>query len=144
MGDVLVIYHSGGGNTRKLAECVAEGARSAAGAKVTVVPAAEVDYDAAADADGLAIGSPDYFSYVAGAVKTFFDTVLYDERFKGKPCATFGTHGGGAKVLGVLDHLVGAVKLAPVGAGVLVKGAPDAAGADAGRALGKKLAEAVA
>jgi len=144
MGNVLVIYHSGTGNTKKLAECVAEGARSVAGTKVTLVAAAAVDYDAAAEADGLAIGSPDYFSYMAGAVKTFFDTVLYDDRFKGKPCATFATHGGGAKVLGVLDNLVGAVKFAPVGPGVLVKGAPDAAGADAGRALGKQLAEAVA
>ena len=79
---------------------------------------------------------------MAGQVKTFFDKVLNDDRFKNKPCVTFGTHGGGAKVLGVLDNLVKSVKLKPVAAGLLVKGAPDAEGAEQGRALGKALAEA--
>ena len=144
MGTVLVIYHSAGGNTKKLAECVAEGAQSVAGAEVKLVPAGEVDYDAAAAADGIAIGSPDYFSYVAGEVNAFFDKVLYDDRFKNKPCVTFGTHGGGGKVLGVLDNLVKAIKFKPVAPGVLVKNAPDAEGAEQGRQLGKALAEAVA
>jgi len=142
MSTVMVIYHSDTGNTEKLAGFVAEGANSVAGTEVKLVRADELDYDAAAAAAGLAIGSPDYFSYVAGQVKTFFDKVLNDDRFKNKPCVTFGTHGGGGKVLAVLDNLVKAVKLKPVAAGLLVKGAPDAEGAEKGRALGKALAEA--
>ena len=142
MKTVYVIYHSGTGNTHRLAELVAEGAASA-GAEVKLVNVAELDYAAAAAAAGYAIGSPDYFSYVAGQIKTFFDKVLYDDRFKGKPYVSFGTHGGGAKVLDCLDRLAGAVKLVQVAPGVMTKGAPDAAGAQAARQLGKKLAEAV-
>ena len=143
MGTIYVIYHSDTGNTRKLAELVAEGAAKVKGTRVELVSAAELDYGAAAQADGLAIGSPDYFSYAAGQIKTFFDKVLYDDRFKGKPYVSFGTHGGGAKVLNCLDRLAGAVKLVQVAPGVMTKGAPDAAGAQAARQLGKKLAEAV-
>ena len=142
MSTIMVIYHSDTGNTEKLAGFVAEGAKSVAGAEVKVVRADELDYDAAAKADGLAIGSPDYFSYVAGQVKTIFDKVLSDDRFKGKPFVGFGTHGGGAKVLGVIETLAKAVKFTQVAPGVLTQGAPDAEGAEKGRQLGKALAEA--
>ena len=104
--------------------------------------ASQIDYDAAAKADGLAIGSPDYFSYVAGQIKTFFDKVLRDERFKDKPFVGFGTHGGGAKVLECVEKLAKSVKLQQVAPGVMTKGAPDAAGATEARQLGKALAEA--
>ena len=142
MATVFVIYHSDTGNTEKLARCVAEGAKSVAGAEVKLVRADELDYAAAAKADGLAIGSPDYFSYVAGQVKTIFDKVLNDERFQGKPFVAFGTHGGGAKVLGVIETLAKAVKFNQVAPGVSIQGAPDAEGAEKGRQLGKALAEA--
>ena len=143
MSTVMVIYHSGKGNTRALAELVAEGARSVEGAEVKLVPAGELSVDEAAGADGLAIGSPDYFSYVAGEVKAFFDKVLYDERFDGKAYVGFGTHGGGAKVLGVLETLADHCKLSKVTAGLLVKGKPGDADAEPAKALGKALAEKV-
>ena len=143
MGTIYVIYHSGTGNTRKLAESVAEGASQVPGTDVKLVSAGELDYDAAAGADAFAIGSPDYFSYVAGEVKTFFDRTLSDERFHGKCYVGFGTHGGGAKVLDCLNRLAKSVKLKQVAAGLMTKGAPDDAGADQARALGKTLAEAV-
>jgi multimeric flavodoxin WrbA len=53
-------------------------------------------------ADGVAIGTPDYFSYVAGTVKTFFDDLyLWDQSgkpVKGKPAVLFFSCGGGGKV----------------------------------------------
>ncbi len=53
-------------------------------------------------ADGVAIGTPDYFSYVAGTVKTFFDDIyLWDQSgkpVKGKPAVLFFSCGGGGKV----------------------------------------------
>jgi flavorubredoxin len=144
MAEITVIYHSDTGNTAKLADLVAEGARGAAGTDVQLVRADEIDYDAAAAADGLAIGSPDYFSYVAGQVKTFFDKALSDERFHGKPFVGFGTHGGGGKVLACLEKLAHSVKLKKVADGVMTKGAPDGEGAEAARKLGAALAEAAA
>jgi len=141
---IYVIYHSDTGNTRKLAELVAEGAAAVQGAQVKLVSAADLNYDEAAAADAYAIGSPDYFSYVAGQVKTFFDRTLSDKRFHGKPCVGFGTHGGGAKVLDCINRLAKSVKLKQVAPGVMTKGAPDAAGAQQARQLGRTLAEAVA
>jgi len=144
MARILVIYHSDTGNTAKLAESVAEGAKSLPGTEVQLVRADQLDYDAAAQADGLAIGSPDYFSYVAGQVKTFFDTVLRDERFHGKCFVGFGTHGGGGKVLACIEKLANSVKLNKVADGVMTTGAPDQDGTAQGRALGKALADAIA
>ena len=129
MSMILVIFHSDTGNTRKLAELVGEGARSVQGTEVKLVNASELNYDEAASADGLAIGSPDYFSYVAGQIKTFFDKTLLDERFHGKPYVGFGTHGGGAKVLACIERLADAVKLKQAAPGIMTKGVPDTAGA---------------
>ena len=143
MSKVMVIYHSGKGNTKALAELVAEGAGAVAGVEVEMVPAGGVDVDAAAGADGLAIGSPDYFSYVAGEIKAFYDKILYDDRFNDKPYVGFGTHGGGAKVLGVLEDLAGRCKLKQVAPGVLTKGKPGEEDTGKARALGEALAEAV-
>jgi len=142
MGTIYVIYHSDTGNTRKLAQLMADGARQVAGTDVKLVSAEELDYNAAAAADGYAIGSPDYFSYVAGQVKTFFDKTLSDQRFHGKPYVGFGTHGGGAKVLDCLNKLAKSVKLKQVADGVMTKGSPDKAGAEQAQKLGKTLAEA--
>jgi len=143
MGTIYVVYHSDTGNTKKLAEAVVAGAAEVAGTTAKLVAASELDYDAAAGADGYAIGSPDYFSYVAGQIKTFFDKVLYDKRFHGKPYVGFGTHGGGGKVLECLDRLAKSVKLNQVAPGVMSKGAPDASGNEQARKLGKALAEAI-
>ncbi len=143
MASIYIIYHSDTGNTEKLAQLVAEGARTVKGAQVQLVRAADVDYEAAAKADGLAIGSPDYFSYVAGQVKVFFDKVLSDDRFKGKPFVGFGTHGGGAKVLACISKLAEAVKLKPVADGMMTKGAPEGEDVEKARQLGRALAQAV-
>lgn len=140
---IYVIYHSDTGNTHKLAQLIAEGAQKE-GAQVELAPASELNLAEVARADGYAIGSPDYFSYVAGEIKCFFDKVLYDERFKGKPFVGFGTHGGGGKVLECLNRLGKAIGLRQVAEGVQVKEAPTRDDADAVRGLGKILAQALA
>jgi multimeric flavodoxin WrbA len=142
MAKAMVIYHSDRGHTRRIAEWVAEGVREN-GAEAEPVAAESVDLSDAAVADGFAIGSPDYFSYVAGPVKWFFDRILYDKSFEGKPFVGFGTHGGGAKVLGVVETLADYCKLKRVRPGLLVKTAEVDAAADDARALGKALAEAL-
>jgi multimeric flavodoxin WrbA len=104
MGKIIVIYHSQQyGNTKMLAEALAEGAREA-GAEVNLINTNErrVTLEEFLSADGVAIGTPDYFSYVAGTVKTFFDDMyLWDQSgkpVKGKPAALFFSCGGGGKV----------------------------------------------
>jgi multimeric flavodoxin WrbA len=112
MGKILVIYHSQQyGNTKILAEALAEGAREA-GAEVKLINTNErrVTLEEFLATDAVAIGTPDYFSYVAGTIKTFFDDLyLWDQSgktVKGKPAALFFTCGGGGKVREPFESLV--------------------------------------
>lgn len=70
---VLIVYHSGSGQTAALAAAVAEGARKAPGAMVTVKPVSQVTCPELLATDALIVGSPVYWSNMAGEVKSFFD-----------------------------------------------------------------------
>jgi multimeric flavodoxin WrbA len=104
MGKIIVMYHSQQyGRTGELADALAEGAREA-GAQVEQINTNEqrVTLEKFLSADAIAIGTPDYYSYVAGTLKTFFDDLyLWDKAGKaviGKPAAFFYSHGGGGLV----------------------------------------------
>ena len=75
MAKVLVIYHSQQfGDTKALAEALAEGVRDA-GMEAEIISTNErrITLDEFLATDGVALGTPDYFSYLAGTIKTFFD-----------------------------------------------------------------------
>lgn len=94
--EVLVLYYSRGGRTEALAQAVAEGARSVRGVSVSVK---RVDYATVYDfasCGAVAFGSPNYFGYMAGLMKDFFDRAFdVREKVTGKPAAAF-TSGGGS------------------------------------------------
>ena len=74
MRKIIVIYHSQQfGDTKALAEALAEGVREA-GAAVEIISTNErrITLEEFLTADGAALGTPDYFSYIAGTIKTFF------------------------------------------------------------------------
>ena len=103
MTKILIIYHSLGGANRKMAEAVAGGARSIEGVEAIIRPAIEATLDDLLSCDGLAIGSPEYFGYMAGAIKDFFDRTYEsargDSRIFRKPFVVFinaGNDGTGA------------------------------------------------
>jgi len=103
MSRILIIYHSQAGHTRQMAEAVARGAGSIEGVVVTLKQASEAGVEDLIQSDGLAIGSPEYFGYMAGMVKDFFDRTYEAARgrkevFK-KPYVVFvsaGNDGSGA------------------------------------------------
>lgn len=70
---ILVAYYSRTGYTAALAKAVAEGASRTKRAKVTVKTVAQVKCAELFAADALVVGSPVYWSNMAGEVKTFFD-----------------------------------------------------------------------
>jgi len=143
MPRIAIVYHSDTGNTEQMARLIAEGA-GMPGVEVEVVRAGEADVPALVEADGFALGSPDYYSYMAGELKTFFDRAFHHKpKLSGKPYASFGSHGGGAKVVDAIDKLAQAIGLRQVCPGVLSLKAPGAAEAEACRKLGKALAEAL-
>ncbi len=75
MTTVAIVYHSGFGHTKALAEAVASGARAVPGAKVSLVPVAEAEArEAELDAaDAIIFGSPTYMGGVSAEFAKFKD-----------------------------------------------------------------------
>jgi len=100
---ILVIYHSQQfGNTKLLASALADGIRNAGGDALMInTNERRVSPEEFIAADAAAIGTPDYYSYPAGTIKTLFDDLyLWDKEgksVKGKPVVLFMTHGGGGR-----------------------------------------------
>ncbi len=101
MAKILIVYHSQTGNTQKMAEAVAEGARQIEGVSVELKRAGDTTTEDLLAADGLAVGTPENFGYMAGMVKDFFDRTFYPahEKVFRKPYVVFvcaGNDGTGA------------------------------------------------
>jgi flavorubredoxin len=144
MGKVLIVYHSMGGNTKAAAEAVARGAESVAGTKVILKQALEADVDDLVDCDAIALGTPDYFSYMAGGLKDFLDRTYYPSMGKvtDKSCLIFVSHGGGGSAVDSVKSVARSFKFREVSAAILVRGRPDERTANRLAAAGKALAEA--
>lgn len=146
MAKILIVYYSLSGNTKAMAEAIAEGCRAVSGTKVTVKTGLEATVDDLLGCDGIAMGSPDYFSYMAGGLKDFLDRTYYPAQGKvtGKPCACFGSAGGPPTVvLELLAKMCRAFKMRDVGS-VGCSGAPSDDIVQECKALGRKLAQEAA
>jgi multimeric flavodoxin WrbA len=102
MAKILIVYHSQTGNTEKMARAVAEGAASFENTELTLKRAADATLDDLLWCDGLAIGTPENFGYMSGAMKDFFDRTFYPSQGKifKKPYVIFisaGNDGTGAQ-----------------------------------------------
>jgi multimeric flavodoxin WrbA len=148
MAKVLVLYHSQQhGNVERMAKALAKGAQDA-GAKVTAVNVNNSRYDIKdyRQYDAVAVGSPDYFSYIAGTLKTFLDdwylakldnpTGLTD-----KPLALFMSYKEAGRARQPLEMLFSRLG-EQVGSIVDCDGEPDEWVDYACWDLGRKLAEA--
>jgi len=143
MGTILVVYYSQTGNTRKMAELIAEGAGGGGKHKVKLAEAGKLEMTEFVRADGYALGSPDYFTYMAGEMKTVFDRALtHVKEIKGKPFVSFVSHGGGGAAIESLDRLGQAIGLKRIREGVKCQGAPAKEAIEECRKLGEELAKA--
>jgi NAD(P)H dehydrogenase (quinone) len=89
---VLVLYHSHGGNTESLAKAIAEGVRQVDGVECVLRTAAEVKQSEFAAADGVIAGSPVYFGTMAAELKAVLDKFVHvRSRMEGKVGAAFAT-----------------------------------------------------
>lgn len=75
---ILIVYHSPGGHTEAMANAVAEGAKKNSQAEVTLKKVGDVKCAELLATDALVVGSPVYWSNMAGEVKTFFDRFSTD------------------------------------------------------------------
>ena len=145
MARILVVYYSGTGNTRKMAELVARGAREL-GHDADLVVADELEMEKLKEADAVGLGSPDYYTYMAGQLKVFFDRALdVRDEIIGKPCVCFVSHVGGRGGIKSIERRASAIKLKQTGESLAVRGAPEGEDekkcVELGRALERALTE---
>jgi flavodoxin len=142
MAKVLIIYHSQSGNTEEMAKAVAESAK-AAGATVVLKKAADAGVEDILGCDVVAFGTPNYFGYMAGMLKDYFDRVwaTIREKVGGKPYATFGSKGGGgADGIASVERICDGIKMTKLCEGVLATRKPTEEVLAQCKDLGKKLA----
>jgi NAD(P)H dehydrogenase (quinone) len=153
---VLVLYYSKGGNTRKLAEVVAEGSRQVEGIEVLLRSTVDVTKDDFVAADGLIVGSPVYFGTMAAQLKQILDEFVGVRRkMENKIGAAFATAGdpsGGKEttIMSIIQALliygmiiVGDPMSATGHYGTACVGPPDSSARENGQKLGRRVAELV-
>jgi NAD(P)H dehydrogenase (quinone) len=151
---VLVLYYSKGGNTRRLAECIAEGVGSVAGVAPVIKKTEDVTKDDFVNSAGIIAGSPVYFGVMAADLKRVFDEFVgIRKKMENKVGAAFATSGdatGGKEttIFSIIQCLLiyGMIVVGdPMDAtghyGVACVGAPDDKTAENGRKLGRRVAE---
>jgi len=95
MAKMMVVYHSVSGNTKALAEAVAEGVWSVSGVMCDLRSVKDISNDDLLAVDGIIVGSPTYFGQMSAEIKAMFDrTVEIYGQLDGKVGAAFTTSGG--------------------------------------------------
>ncbi|MFH1932575.1 MAG: NAD(P)H-dependent oxidoreductase [Pseudomonadota bacterium] len=151
---ILILYFSKGGNTRKLAEAIAKGVEEVDGVTAVLKKTDKVIRDDFLAADGIIAGSPVYFGGMAAELKKVFDEFVgVRKRMEGKVGAAFTTSGdptGGKEttMMSIIQALLiyGMVIAGdPMSAtghyGVACVGAPDGKTKENGRRFGQRVAE---
>jgi NAD(P)H dehydrogenase (quinone) len=158
--NVLVTYHSETGNTEKMAQGVAEGAKTVAGTNVVLKKVSEVTAEDLLSATAVIVGSPIYFANVSGEVKTFLDNwrlkfgIMPGFKMRNKVGAAFVTgaspsSGKETTILAIMQAMLINQMIAVSGGGGFGASAttgPDSPGIDekemtTARDLGKRVAE---
>ena len=151
---ILILYYSKGGNTRRLAESIAEGVGRVDGAEAVVRHTTDVSKDDFVQASAVIAGSPVYFGTMAAELKKVLDDYVGLRRqMENKIGAAFTTSGdptGGKEttLMSILQAfliygmiIVGDPLAATGHYGTACVGAPDDSAMENGRKLGGRVAE---
>ena len=146
MGNIktlLIIYHTQSGNTERLAEAVEQGALEVQTVRVRKMRAGLVSGEDLKACCALVICSPEYFGYMAGAIKDMFDRTYEEARYyvNGKSysvviCA--GNDGTGA--LTSIERIVAGYRLKRVQHPIICRGEVGESVLDSCRELGQTIA----
>ncbi|UCH21445.1 MAG: NAD(P)H-dependent oxidoreductase [Deltaproteobacteria bacterium] len=152
--NILILYFSKGGNTKKLAEAIAQGVESVEGVFAVLKNTEEVTKEDFINSQGIIAGSPVYFGLMAAELKKIFDKFVGVRRkMEDKIGAAFATSGdpsGGKEttMMSIFQALliygmiiVGDPMAATGHYGVACVGAPDNNTKQNGMKLGQRVAE---
>jgi len=143
MKRLLILYHSQGGGTGKLAQAVLEGAKEETEVDSRMVQATTADLEDLLNCDGLIIGTPENFGYMAGAMKDFFDRTFYpaQEYRLNLPYALFvGAGNDGSGAVRSVERIVSGYPMHKVLEPVVLKGEVGDEGLERCRELGLGMA----
>jgi NAD(P)H dehydrogenase (quinone) len=107
----IVIYYSRSGNTKKMAETIAQ-AMNDADLTTRCTSIDDVEVEELLDYDAIVIGSPTYYGQMAGPIKQFIDdSVSLHSKLDGKVGAAFTSSanvGGGNEttIVGILEAMI--------------------------------------
>jgi flavorubredoxin len=140
MQKILILYYSRTGNTEKMANAVAEGAKDD---DVEIEINFHVDVETLSSFDAIIVGAPTYHHDVPIDFKNLFEDAAFKGiNLKGKVGGTFGSYGwsGEAPKL-ILEILKNKFEMEIVHPPLLVRYMPDQVALNACRDLGQKISE---
>ena len=143
MPKILVVYYSRTGNTEKMANAIAEGAKSTGNVEVELNY--HVDADELGKFDAVLVGAPTYHHDMPMDTKRLFEEAAEKRiNLKGKVGAVFGSYGwsGEAPKL-VLEIMKYKFEMQVAEHPLLARYTPDQNMLDACRSLGKRIAESL-
>jgi flavorubredoxin len=137
---LLIVFESHTGNTRKMALAVAAGAEEIPGVQVVVESVAQARAQHLAEADGLILGTPTRNAKIPPAMKQFLELVK-QAPVRGKLGAVFGSYGWSGEAVGLMRSSLVSLGMRVPGVGVRAKRTPDAAALDKCRSLGASVGQ---
>lgn len=127
MARILIVYHSQTGNTEMLAKSVAEGVSLTENALALFRHASHVTAGDIKECDAMVICSPEYFGYMAGAIKDLFDRTYEelkdDPKIWKKPyCVVISAGNDGSFALSHIERICKGYRLKKVQNPIVCKG----------------------
>jgi len=140
---ILIAYYSKTGNTKQIAQAIADGAKTN-GADVELKPVEALTAQEAVQADAFAFGSPTYFSIMSGPRLTLLPELYFvREKLAGKPMVAFATGGGSqTKAVENIENVLKAFNPKLIQPGLAVGAEISDTDKQQAKALGEKLAKA--
>ena len=123
MKTLLIVYHSGGVKTAQMAAAVERGARAEEGVRVVMKRCPEAGPDDVLGADGLVLGTPENFGYMAGMMKDFLERIFYacEGKVAGRPWALLvGAGQDGTGAVASVERIVTGLRLKKIAEPVVV------------------------
>jgi len=111
MAKLLIVYYSRSGNTKSMAELIAEGAQSG-GVEVELKEVADAKVEHLLAADGIIMGTPTYYGAMAAEIKKLLDDSVarhgkLDDKVGGAFTSSANIGGGNeTTILGILQAML--------------------------------------
>jgi NAD(P)H-dependent FMN reductase len=146
----LLLIHAGqaGGRTHAMVEAVRRGVADAGeDIELRVLPALQAHAEDLLWANGLLIGTPEHFGYMAGAIKDFFDRTFYpvQGRVEGMPYAVFVSAGNdGTGAVSSIERIALGYRWRRCAEPLIIRGEPTAADVERCAELGQTMAAGLA